>query len=107
MPEPYWPKRKGSFTLSDSERNGQIIRVTCKYHRKDRFYRPADRKELFGDIQADDLARRMRCDQCGGSGRVDVGTVSPSVAELGTITICRLDRVRWVRQIAWRDEKGA
>jgi hypothetical protein len=106
MPEPYWPKHQG-FALSDAHALGRIVRVGCGYHKTARFYRPADLKEIFGDIQVDDLATRMYCEKCGSPGYAQIDCLSPSIAELQTMTIRRLVRIKWERRLIWEDEKGA
>ncbi len=106
MPEQYYPKRKGAFTLSHASQHGALIRVTCKRHNNTRYYRPGDLLQLFGDVPVDDLEYRMRCEQCEPGSRPEVEPAYPSIAELEAMTVRRLDGVRWVRRITWRDEKG-
>ena len=49
MPEPYWPKRKGGYYLSDAKANGMLIRIACTYDKHERWYEPADLKKAYGD----------------------------------------------------------
>jgi hypothetical protein len=107
MPEPYWPKHKSAYTLADADRNRETLSVKCLRCGKVGYYLPVDMKEIFGDIPLDDLQIRMRCERCGLDGQIDIRKMAPSIAELQNMTIRRLDRIRWVRRVTWREVKGA
>lgn len=99
MPEPYWPKRKGTFKLSDAGRNNDVIKVRCRYCKRERLYETRDLIEAFGDIEVDDVGERMReCLRCRSSFHLfDVDAIG------------RRDRaaqgvIRRKRVLVWRDE---
>jgi len=102
MPEPYWPKRKGAFTLSDADRNDMLIRVRCPYDKRERWFLPAELRQVYGDIEVDDLVFPLKCTRCGSLSEVK-GEVPPA-AERQKITLRRLVEVRYVRRAKWRDE---
>jgi hypothetical protein len=101
MPEPYWPKRKGSYTLADSARNGAYLRAECRYCKTVHFYLPADMKEVCGDVQVDDV--KFRCETCGDRD-IRPSEYHPPIAELQTMTIRRLEKIYFQRRVVWRDE---
>jgi hypothetical protein len=65
-------------------------------------------REVFGDIECDDVirSRRLRCTGCGDKYSLDLRTENPSAAELQSLTIRRLDRIDYVPRVKWRDERA-
>ena len=63
MPEPYWPKRRGSFTLADAEKNNRYASIRCTYCKRQRYYAVADLQTAFGDVECDDVIHvaGLRC----------------------------------------------
>lgn len=55
MPEPYWPKRKGSYTLAEAEKNARYARIRCRYCKRTIYYRLEDLHTVFGDIDVDEV----------------------------------------------------
>ena len=108
MPEPYWPKRKGAYTLADAEKNSKYARISCRYCKLERWFLISDLRRLFGDIECDDVIdnRRLRCTGCGGKHSLEMRTENPSAEELQSITIRRLDRIDYVQRVKWKDEKA-
>jgi hypothetical protein len=102
MPEPYWPKRKNSFTLLDAHKIGHIIRVFCRYCKRERFFLANELATAYGNIECDDLAYAIECSKCGN--QVDVSADSPSAEQRQKMTIRRLVTVYYVRHAKWRDE---
>ena len=55
MPEPYYPKRKTTYRLSDAEKSDRFASIRCTYCKRQRYYFVADLKTAFGDVECDDL----------------------------------------------------
>ena len=107
MPEPYWPKRKGSFTLADVHRLGHLLRIECRYCKTARNYVADDLKTVFGPIEVDDVPLQMRCTRCRNKHTLQIETISPSAADRQTMTVRRVDRIDYVRKVTWRDVRGS
>jgi len=101
MPEPYWPKREGSYKLSDAERNGVMIYVRCPYDKHERLYLTADLIKAFGNMQVDDLDRKFKC-RCGSL--VTIKTMMPTARERQAIRVRRLVEIVTIKRPVWRDE---
>lgn len=104
MPEPYWPKRKNAFHLSDADRNHTIIRVRCRYCKRTAYYNPVDLIVVFGDVEVDDLMDKMRCERGRDHGRLLVECISPSAADAVGMKIRRLDSIQLRRIPIWRED---
>ena len=101
MPEPYWPKRKGSYTLVDAQRNGVMVHVRCPYDKRERLYLIDDLIKAFGNMQVDDLERHFKC-RCGS--QVVVKTMDPTARERQAIKLRRLVEIVTIERPVWRDE---
>lgn len=108
MPEPYWPKKKGSFTLADAEKNARLAKIRCYYCKTERYFRLRDLRTLFGNIEVDDVIyrQRWRCTNCNSDGTLEINIDDPAGEKLQNITVRRLVRIEIVRKPVWRDEKG-
>lgn len=106
MPEPYWPKRKSAYTLSHARKFYEIARIKCRYCKTQRHFMIDDLKQLFGDIECDDVIYQpgWRCYQCGKDGTLEFELVKPSAEERQHISIRRIGHIRYVRKVEWRDE---
>ena len=38
MPEPYWPKKRGAYTLKDAMQYHELARIRCRYCKAVRYY---------------------------------------------------------------------
>lgn len=105
MREPYWPKRKGSYTLSDAAKIGnRLARIRCRYCKLTRFYRLEELRTVFGDIECDDVPYQMRCSNCRGDRTLDFSLENPSAEEMQRITVRRVERIYYFRRVIWKDE---
>lgn len=103
MPEPYWPKTKG-YPLSALNESGlRLVRITCLYCRRTHAYRPEDLIAVFGDVDVDSLARRMRCEN-GDHGPLDVKAFAPTGREAVGLRIRRLVAIRMKCVPVWRED---
>jgi len=104
MPEPYWPKRKNSYTLSDAEKFIGYARIWCRRCKHTRYFSLKDLRIAFGDIECDDvlLQHRWKCQQCNTSDTIDFYVENPPSGQ--GVMIRRLVRVEYVRRPIWKDE---
>jgi|SRR6185312_13416945 len=109
MPEPYWPKKKGSYTLADAEKNARLAKIWCHYCKTERYFLLRDLRRLFGDIECDDvmLRQRWRCTNCGRTDTLNFDTEDPPAGKRQGMVIRRLVKIDIIRKPVWRDEKGA
>ena len=108
MPEPYWPKRKGSFTLKDAVNSYTFASIKCTYCKRERYYLVADLKTAFGNIECDDVVHvaRLCCRSCNGKGSLDFSLGGPPSDVADKAWLRRIDRIEYVRKIRWKDTQG-
>ncbi len=106
MPEPYWPKRKNVYTLSDAMKHSELAQIRCRYCKTERYYLLKDLRTLFGNIECDDVIYQQtwRCAKCDKQHTLDLDLVSKSAADRQNITVRRLVRIDYIRRPVWRDE---
>lgn len=106
MPEPYWPKRKNAYTLSDAMKHSELALIRCSHCKTERYYLLRDLRTLFGDIECDDVVYQQswRCTQCGRVRSLDIDLVNIPAAERRGIKVRRLVRVDYIRRPVWQDE---
>lgn len=102
MPEPYWPKSK-IYPLSALNEGMRLVRITCRYCKRSHVYRPDDLIQIFGDVEADSLARRMKCEN-GDHGAINVRAFSPTGREAVGLRIRRLVAIKLQRVPLWRED---
>lgn len=106
MPEPYWPKRKGAYLLSDAHALGHLARIECRYCKIARLYSLDDLRQVLGNIEVDDVAHAMRCQKCGEKRTLRIDTILPGATERQGMIIRKLEKIYYVRRATWRDEKA-
>jgi hypothetical protein len=108
MSEPYWPKHKNSYRLSDAERNGSVAHMRCRYCKIERYFLISDLRKLFGDVECDDVTDRhiWRCSNCAKTHTVSMALALLSAVQRQGVTFRRLDRIEYIRKVFWRDEKA-
>jgi len=106
MPEPYWPKKKGSYTLADAANVSRYAKLRCRFCKTERYYLVEELKVAFGNVECDDVPYRnnWRCTSCGNRNMIDLTIVNPSAADLQKIKLRRIDRILYIRRVIWRDE---
>ena len=109
MPEPYRPKKKGSFTLADAEKNARLARIRCYYCKTERHFLLRDLRTLFGNIEVDDVTYRQkwRCTGCGSLGTLEIDLQEPPAGKRQEMIVRRLVGIQIIRKPIWRDEPGA
>ncbi|MCX7303314.1 MAG: hypothetical protein NTV73_03095 [Hyphomicrobiales bacterium] len=108
MPEPYWPKRRGSFRLSDAGAGAGYASIRCTCCKRQRYYAIADLLTAFGDMECDDVVRvtGLRCRNCDGNGALELKVGGPP-RDMADVAIQRkIDRIFYVRKIVWKDKRG-
>lgn len=109
MPEPYWPKRKGVYRLSDAEKHARHALIKCTYCKKTIYFLLRELRIAFGDVECDDVVyvTRWRCAGCDGKGSLDFRLEEPPAVEVQNATFRKLVGVDYVRTLRWRDQKGS
>lgn len=104
MPEPYWPKRKHSYRLSDAEKNSRYGRIWCRYCKQEKYFLLRDLRAAFGNIECDDVLyqRRWHCTGCKKGDTLDFKLEDPPAS--GGATVRRLVKVEYIRRPVWQDE---
>jgi hypothetical protein len=103
MPEQYNLKRK-PYPLSNLITHMSLVRVTCRYCKRAHCYRPEDLIQIFGDVDVDSLMERMKCENGGDHGVLDVKSFAPSGADAVGLRIRRLVAIKMVRVPVWRED---
>lgn len=80
-----------------------MFRIRCTLCRKVRYYFPDDLRRVFGDIDCDRVARRMRCDLCGTSEYVDAKCVTLTAREKAEARARRLVTIKIRKVPVWED----
>lgn len=108
MPEPYWPKRKGSYTLADAAKNNTYASIKCTYCKRTRYYLVADLKTVYGAIECDDVVHvtRMRCRRCDGKGSLDFSLGGPPSDIADKAWFRRIESIEYVRRVKWKETQG-
>lgn len=109
MPEPYWPKRRGAYTLADAEKNSTFASIRCTYCKRQRYYFVSDLKAAFGGhVECDDVIRvsGLRCRNCDGKGSLDLSMGGPPGDIADKAWLRRIVRIEYRRRIIWKDEQG-
>jgi hypothetical protein len=106
MPEPYWPKRKNSYRISDALKNNKFARLQCRYCKTERHFLLEELRIVFGNVEVDEMAyqRDWRCSNCGKISTIELKLCDPNPDQLRNITIRKIDRIEYVRKITWKDE---
>jgi predicted metal-binding protein len=105
MPEPSrTPRTYVPWTLSKAHDTGQLVCVSCGLCPGKRYYRPADLKVVFGDMDAHSLAPFMKCERCGKKDYMRAELVTPIGEEAVRIKVRRLVRIKTKRVPVWRDD---
>ena len=108
MPEPYWPKRRGSFRLSDAEKCDRYASIRCTYCKRTRYYFVTDLRRAFGDVECDDVVHvaRLHCRNCDGKGSLELKLGGPP-SDMADVAIQRrIERIVYIRRIVWKDKRG-
>ena len=109
MPEPYWPKRKGSFTLADAMQVDRFASIKCTYCKRQRYYLVSDLKTaLGGHVECDDLVHvaKLHCRGCDGKGSLDFKLGGPPEDIADKAWFRRIESVKYRRTIKWKETQG-
>ncbi|RWN01005.1 MAG: hypothetical protein EOR86_03885 [Mesorhizobium sp.] len=104
MPESYNPKGR-DYPLSNLNDTLRLVRVRCRYCQRSRNYNPSDLIQIFGDVDVDSLADRMKCESGGRAhGRLDVEAFAPTGREAVGLRIRRLVAIKINRVPVWKED---
>jgi hypothetical protein len=108
MPEPYWPKRNGSYTLADAAKHDTYASIRCTFCKRTRYYLVADLKTAFGDVECDDVVHvaRLRCRNCNAKGSLELKMGGPPSDVADKAWFRRIERVEYKRRIVWKETQG-
>ncbi|TPI76914.1 hypothetical protein [Mesorhizobium sp. B2-8-9] len=99
MPESYSPKRS-VYPLSNLNDTMRLVRVRCRYCKRQHCYQPADLMLIFGDVDVDSLMDCMRCE----NGRLDLEAFAPTGKEALGLRIRRLKALKVQTVPVWKEE---
>ena len=100
MPEPY---KRQPYPLSNLNDGARFVKVTCAYCKRTHHYFPTDLMQIFGDVDVDSLADRMRC-IAGDHGTLRVEAISPTGREGVGMRVRRLVGFKIKRIPVWKEE---
>ncbi|TIQ36271.1 MAG: hypothetical protein E5X48_10835 [Mesorhizobium sp.] len=83
---------------------GQIARISCGHCNIKRHYKPAELREVVGNLTIEEVRRKARCQVCGKTEFMHAELIHAHGQELVTIRFRRLKEIRWERRVIWRDE---
>jgi len=106
MPESYYkPGREvAAWTLRKAHDAGQVVKISCSHCHIRRFYKPAEMREVAGNLSADQMRHKVRCEKCRKKDYMDVEFVRLTGQEAQDVRFRRLVEIRWERRVIWRDE---
>lgn len=104
MPETYGPKGR-VYPLSALNDTMRLVRVRCRYCKRLHNYNPSDLIMIFGDVDVDSLADRMKCENGGDHGRLEVEAFVPSGREAVGLQIRQLIGFKVQRIPIWRERR--
>ena len=96
-------RRHAIRTLSQAHEVGQFVRISCEWCHIRRTYLPDDLRKVVGDVDLDQITRRMRCEKCRKRDYLTAVYWFPSAQEKAILVVRRLSEIRMVRRIIWRD----
>jgi predicted nucleic-acid-binding Zn-ribbon protein len=92
--------------LSDANRNGQFVRVICKWCKITRHYRPVDILAILEqDLHVLKLQHVFRCEKCSRKDYMVVEFKSPYASENVGLVVRELVEIKMVKRPIWRDRK--
>lgn len=84
---------------------GQIARISCGHCNIKRYYKPAELREVVGNVTIDEVRKHARCQTCGKKEFMQADLFHAYGQELVTIRFRRLVQIRWEKRVIWRDEQ--
>lgn len=98
-----WPKGV-AWTLMHAQDAGQVAGVRCGHCNIKRFYKPAELREVIGNVTIDQVRKKIRCQKCGKQEWMSAELFHPSGEERQVMRFRRLIEIRWERRVVWVDE---
>ncbi|UCI33815.1 hypothetical protein [Mesorhizobium sp. B4-1-4] len=83
---------------------GQVALVTCRYCNIKRYFKPAELREVFGNVSIEALRGKMTCQKCRRKEHIDAELLHLVGQEAVNVRYRRLAEIRFVRRVIWRDE---
>ncbi|MEI9408122.1 hypothetical protein [Mesorhizobium salmacidum] len=82
---------------------GQVALIRCRNCNIKRFFKPAELREVYGNVPIETLRGRMTCQMCRTSESIDAELLHLVGEESVSVRYRRLVGIKFVRVI-WRDE---
>jgi len=101
MPSPYKAK---PYPLSNLVDGRMFVRIRCSYCKRTHHYFPSDLIRIFGDVDVDSLAHRVKCEGGKDHGYLDVRSIHPTGQEAVGMRIRRLVAIQFQRVPIWSED---
>ncbi|MET3593270.1 putative nucleic-acid-binding Zn-ribbon protein [Mesorhizobium shonense] len=98
-----WP-RGAAWTLTHAHDAGQVTGIRCARCNVTRYYKPAELREVIGNVTIDEVREKVRCQKCGSREWMGAELFHPTGEQAHTIRYRRLVQIRWEKRVIWRDE---
>jgi hypothetical protein len=95
--------REKSYTLSDADRNGQIVEAHCRYCKLTYNFRPADLIAVLGNQKVYSVAAYFTCQKCKKKDYMSAKLRSYDGSHIGKLPIRELVKVYYVKKSQWKD----
>jgi len=98
-----WPRGQ-AWTLTHAHDAGQVAGIRCLRCSVTRYYKPAELRDVIGNVTIDDVREKVRCQQCKSREWMSAQLFHPTGKQAHTIRYRRLVQIRWEKRVIWRDE---
>jgi hypothetical protein len=98
-----WP-RGAAWTLTHARDAGQVAGIRCARCSITRYYKPAELREVIGNVSIDEVRDKVRCQECKSGEWMSAQLFHPTGEQAHTIRYRRLVEIRWEKRVIWRDE---
>ncbi|KUM26705.1 hypothetical protein AU467_20485 [Mesorhizobium loti] len=88
-----WP-RGAAWTLTHAHDAGQVAGIRCARCNVTRYYKPAELREVIGNVTIDEVRDKVRCQKCGSREWMSAQLFHPTgeqVHTIATVAWCRSD----------------
>lgn len=83
---------------------GQVAGIRCARCSVTRYYKPAELREVIGNVTIDEVLEKVRCQECKSRDWMSAHLIHPTGEQAHTIRYRRLVEIRWEKRVSWRDE---
>lgn len=83
---------------------GQVVLIRCRHCNIKRYFKPAELREIYGNVPVEALRGKMTCQKCRMSESIDAELLHLVGEEAVKVRFRRLVGIKFVRRVVWRDE---